>query len=209
MRRQTTTPARDQAIVATVALTWAAASASCGGYEVDFLFVERSPAFVLQTTAIEGQDGDPRDPARAQLPLLWGEADILGFAGGWTTFAYTPDVASWPPELRAVTVEGAWIEAADLAAGTPVSLAFVDRLEVFVIGTDGLPSFLLAAYTRQPDVPADPGRVVLDAIEPGVDLLPYVQAGATLLLYVQGRRPEQDVVLRLAVDLHAFAATSS
>jgi hypothetical protein len=172
----------------------------CGSLDYEFEFEHESPVYVIDS---------PQPSAEAKKAFedlgVFSDATTIDFSGGWTGFRFEPEVEDLPPELIGITVVGAALHATDGLTGEPALASFVERMELYVIGVDGMPSFLLASYTapRGGDPEAAQGQLTLEVVEE-VNLRDYLAADASFYCYLQGQRPAQLVSVQLMVDFHAY-----
>ena len=82
-------------------------------------------------------------------------------------------------------------------------LAFVQRMEIYVVGDDGLPSFLLASYDRDGEL-RNPAVLPL-TIHEEVNLLDYMVEGLEFYTFLQGEHPERNVTFQTSLDFRGFS----
>lgn len=209
--RSSVSPVRLAPFAFWAALVFAAAGlAACGSLDYEFDFSHESPTFVIDT-GIPSTDGlEPVVNAPAFL-----DAETIEFTGGWTGFRFKPDVTDLPAELVGITVREVDLLVTAVSTAEPMAADFIERLELYVIGTGDMPSFLLGTFTRVAAHPdgeggadaAEFGGVALQIVEE-VNLKGYLEGGAEFYCFLQGIRPENQAAVQLLVDFYAYTSVS-
>lgn len=81
-------------------------------------------------------------------------------------------------------------------------LSFIERVDLYVIGRDGLPSFLMATYDRDRDGYALDELPLTMHEELGLRL--YVEKGLKMYLMIRGSLPDDDVSFHISSDFQAY-----
>ena len=116
----------------------------CGDLGFDFDFTHDSPEYVNVAEESSKADGALETDA-----LSFSE---LEFSGGWTSFTFDAGVGEIDERITGLQVLNATVYGTAGPSEMEADLSFVQRMEIYVLGDDGLPSFLLASYERDGDL---------------------------------------------------------
>ena len=183
----------------TLTLTLLALSFSlvgCGDLGFDFDFTHDSPEYLIVT----------EESNKADSPLVESEAlsfSELEFAGGWTSFTFDSGVGEIDERITALEVLDATVYGTAGTSDMEADLSFVERMEIYVVGKDGLPSFLLASYERKGEL-SDPSILPLH-IHEEVDLLEHMNGGLEFYAFLQGERPDRNVTFQTSLDFRGYS----
>ncbi len=175
------------------------------GVDPAFELVSQTPAVVLagRSRGVTGplasaSHGSALDDGALSLPPA-----SRGLSGGWTAVTVQLDGVDLPDQIASMNVTGVSVEAtAGPAHPGPVDLSFLKRIELYVLGTGPLPSFLLAGWTQSTASPASTATAPLELdVVQSVELKPYFERGLRVYLFVQGNAPPYDVGLWLRIRL--------
>ena len=164
----------------------------CGDLSFDFDFTHESEEYNIMTDPLDASESTDDS---AQL--------TLDFSGGWTTFSFDADVLTLDQRIDGLQVLDAVVYGTAGDSETDADLSFVQRMEIYVVGEDGLPSFLLASYERDGEL-RNPAVLPLH-IHEDVNLVDYMQDGLEFYTFLQGEHPERDVTFRTALDFKGFS----
>ena len=169
----------------------------CGDLGFDFDFTHDSPEYLIVGER-ENAKGD--DPTAESDRLSFAE---LEFAGGWTSFTFDSGVGDIDERITGLQVLDAAVYGTAGESDVDADLSFVQRMEIYVVGEDGLPSFLLASYERNGEL-RNPAILPL-YIHEEINLLEYMQEGLEFYTFLQGEHPERNVTFQTSLDFRGFS----
>ena len=185
-----------QNIIATTILGISTLLGGCADLGFDFDFQHDSPEYLI--VAEEG--------TKADSPLLESEAlafSELEFTGGWTSFTFEAGVGEIDERVNGLEVLHAGVRGTAGFSEYEADLDFVQRMEIYVVGDDGLPSFLLASYERDGEL-RDPSTLPL-YIHEEINLLSYMEDDLKFYTFLQGEMPDRNVTFRMEMDFRAYS----
>jgi hypothetical protein len=92
--------------------------------------------------------------------------------------------------------------ASSLEEGDRDDLSFIERVDLYVVGRGGLPSFLMASYDRERDGYAM--DVLPLVMHESVGLRLYMAKGLEFYVLLRGSLPDDDVSFRIASDFEVY-----
>ena len=168
----------------------------CGDLGFDFDFTHDSPEYLI--VGEESVKAD--DPMGDSERMSFSE---LEFTGGWTSFTFDSGVGEIDERITGLQVLNASVYGTAGAREVDADLSFVQRMEIYVVGEDGLPSFLLASYERDGEL-RNPAILPL-RIHEDINLLGYMQDGLEFYTFLQGEHPERNVTFQTSLDFRGFS----
>ena len=168
----------------------------CGDLGFDFDFTHESPEYL-----IVGEAEGKADSALVTSESL--ELAELEFAGGWTSFTFDAGVGEIDERISGLQVLNATVMGTAGEREEDADLSFVQRMEIEVVGEDGLPSFLLASYDRDGAL-RNPSVLPL-TIHEEINLLDYMAEGLEFYTFLQGEHPERNVTFQTSLDFKGFS----
>lgn len=168
----------------------------CGDLGFDFDFTHESPEYL-----IVGEAEGKADSALVTSESL--ELAELEFAGGWTSFTFDAGVGEIDERISGLQVLNATVMGTAGEREEDADLSFVQRMEIYVVGEDGLPSFLLASYDRDGAL-RNPSVLPL-TIHEEINLLDYMAEGLEFYTFLQGEHPERNVTFQTSLDFKGFS----
>ena len=168
----------------------------CGDLGFDFDFTHESPEYLIVGEKAGKADGG--DVLSESLSF-----SELEFAGGWTSFTFDAGVGEIDERITGLQVLNASVLGTAGDSDERADLAFVQRMEIYVVGDDGLPSFLLASYDRDGEL-RNPAVLPL-TIHEEVNLLDYMVEGLEFYTFLQGEHPERNVTFQTSLDFRGFS----
>lgn len=168
----------------------------CGDLGFDFDFTHDSPEYVIVAEESVKADSGTLDSDA----LSFSE---LEFAGGWTSFTFDAGVGEIDERITGLQVLNATVYGTAGTSEMEADLSFVQRMEIYVLGDDGLPSFLLASYERDGDL-RNPAILPL-MIHEDVNLLGHMEGGLKFYTFLQGEHPERNVTFQTSLDFRGFS----
>ena len=182
-------------LITTTLLALSTSLIGCGGLGFDFDFTHESPEYLIVGAEAAKADG----PVTSEGMSL----SELEFNGGWTSFTFDAGVGEVDERIDGLQVMDAVVYGTAGDGERDADLSFVQRMEIYVVGEDGLPSFLLASYERDGEL-RNPAVLPLH-IHEDVNLVDYMQDGLEFYTFLQGEHPERDVTFRTALDFKGFS----
>ena len=166
----------------------------CDTPEFDFDFTHSSPEYLIRGDA--GLKEDSGDVAgKRTIPEL-------RFAGGWTSFQFGSGIGEIDPRISALEALEITIGGLNPNTRRYANLGFIQRLELYVVGDDTLPSFLLASFSQREL--ADSRKDIPLEIHEYVDLLPYTENGLTFQVFLQGHHPQNNVEIHTELGMRGY-----
>jgi len=167
----------------------------CGDLGFDFDFTHTSPEYQIGEEGLLKAD----DPSSQTQGV---EVSQLDFTGGWTEFTFDAGLEEVPKQLTGLEVRGVRFFGMDPESRENTSLEFVDRVEIYVLGDDGMPSFLVAAYQVGDQLDTS-GGLRLEVVQ-HVNLIEYVEKGVTFYTFLQGSVPDARTNFHAEVDFRVY-----
>jgi hypothetical protein len=168
----------------------------CDDSGFNFDFTHESPEYMI--VAEESNKADSLQVESTSLSF-----SELQFTGGWTTFSFDIGVGEIDPRISGLQVLGVSVLGNNGMGEGPADLSFVERMEIFVIGNDKEPSFLLASYEKKEEL-MDTSELPL-RIHETINLLDYMEEGLEFGAFLQGDRPQRNVAFQTALDFRGFS----
>lgn len=176
-----------------------AALQTAGCLTLEFGYTHTSDEYV-----IKGSQSD--EPAASGKEDYAGGAQAIELTSGYTDLSLELSLDGVMDQLDDLRMTGFRLErtATSLTSGDRDDLSFLERVDLYVIGHDGLPSFLMATYDRERD------GYALDVLpltmHEQIGLRLYAQKGLELYVLLRGSLPTDDVSLRVAADFDAVTS---
>ena len=172
---------------------------SVGGCDTptfDFDFTHSSPEYLIRGDS--DRKGD--DGLEDNVELL----PELTFAGGWTSFHFGSGIGDVDSRIEALETLQVTVSGIHPETGVGADIGFIQRLELYVLGEDGLPSFLLASFSQR-DIGTTVREIPLE-IHEFVDILPYVEDDLEFQVFLQGRHPKTSVEIQTHMVLRGYGS---
>lgn len=169
---------------------------AAGCVSLDFPYSHESDEYVVSGQLTE-------EGAKADFA---GGAQVVELTSGFTDLTLELQMDGVLDHLDDLALTGFSMErtitSEDEAGGDRDDLSFIERVDLYVIGRDGLPSFLMGSYDRDRDGYALDSLPLTMHEELGLRL--YIEKGLEMYVMIRGSIPEDDVSFRIESDFQAY-----
>jgi hypothetical protein len=167
-----------------------------GCIPLEFGYTHESDEYV-----IVGQTTEEGEPGKADFA---GGAEPVELTSGFTDLAFELQLDGVMDQLDDMAMTGFRMQrtASSLEEGDRDDLSFIERVDLYVVGRGGLPSFLMASYDRERDGYAM--DVLPLVMHESVGLRLYMAKGLEFYVLLRGSLPDDDVSFRIASDFEVY-----
>lgn len=175
----------------------ALAVGAVGCISLDFPYTHESDEYVVA--------GKQEEQAGAKADFAGG-AQVVELTSGFTDLTLELQLDGVLDQLDDLALTGFRMVrtgiSEDEGTGDRDDLSFIERVDLYVIGHDGLPSFLMGSYDRDRDGYALDTLPLTMHEELGLRL--YIESGLEMYVLIRGSLPDDDVSFRIASDFEAY-----
>ena len=126
----------------------------------------------------------------------------LNFSGGWTAFTFKVNSKNINNKVDSIRVVGAKLVGEHIESGKEFDGSFIQRLDIYTVGSDELPDFLLASYDKYDSVYNDSSLTL--NIHEDINLKEYLSQSGDIYVFIQGYHPGDSFKIYIEFEIEAI-----